>query len=177
MAAHTRRLRATYLHLVRNPVADDGADTASVEVAKPKVLVDALGVPVADISAPAYAWTKKLRGKIWEEHDGDLAEANAVASAGGSPFSGAGFQLGWPTLLRTRSPLTARTSPGPARAIRRAGSDGTGRPARCVAAAAAAAVLPARLVGGRQCSAAPLYVASALLPRLPARSQTRRPGG
>ena len=93
MPPRTRRLRATYLALARNPVADDAADAGvGVEVAKPKVLRDALGVPMADMHSPEYAWTKKIRGKIWEDHDGDLEAANDAASAGGSPFSGAGFQ-------------------------------------------------------------------------------------
>jgi hypothetical protein len=77
------------LATIRNHVA---ASVGEVETAAP-VITDALGVPVADTKTdPAFAWTKKIRGVLWEKYDGDLQEADAEISKLGSPFSGAGYQ-------------------------------------------------------------------------------------
>jgi hypothetical protein len=77
------------LATIRNHVATSDGE---VETAAP-VITDALGVPVADTKTdPAFAWTKKVRGVLWEKYDGDLQEADAEISKLGSPFSGAGYQ-------------------------------------------------------------------------------------
>lgn len=80
-----RRLTGITRHVAAS--APEEAELATAT--KPRV--DALGVPIADTASDAkYAWTKKVRGVLWEKYDGDLEEADKEIAKLGSPFSGAG---------------------------------------------------------------------------------------
>eukprot|EP01052_Picozoa_sp_SAG31_P014482 SAG31_NODE_902_length_11133_cov_4.169386_6_plen_78_part_00 len=45
------------------------------------------GVEVVPVADPAYAWTRQLRGTIWEDFGGDLVAAERqLAEEGGALF-------------------------------------------------------------------------------------------
>lgn len=94
-AQQQRRCRNTRLRkLAAHVCAADSSGGANAAVrptavaAGGDVLVNTDTRLTADMNDPQYEWTKQMRGRIWEHHDGDLVAAEAELAESGQVFKG-----------------------------------------------------------------------------------------